>query len=161
MPVAPPFNFRPIEPDDKQALATFFSRLSDESRRRRFLGAKPKLSRRELAFLTEVDQCRHVALVVVDAHGAIVGVGRYAEWPGQPERAEMAVAVVDEWHGRGLGSALGERLVARARAGGLAALTGSTFAINLPAKALLKRLGFLPTGISAGVAQYELRLAAA
>ena len=152
------FSIRPIAPDDKAELATFFSRLSDESRRRRFLGPKPKLSARELAFLTEVDQCRHVALVAVDETGAIVGVGRYATWHNEPGRAEMAFAVLDEWQGHGLGTALGDRLVAQARATGLSSLTGSTFAFNAPAKALLKHLGFLPKGISSGIADYELRL---
>ena len=155
------FTVRPIEADDKAALACFFRRLSDESRRRRFLGAKPKLSGRDLAFLTEVDQRRHVAFVALDATDAIVAVARYAAWPGETGRAEMAFAVVDEWHGRGLGSALCDRLVAHARASGLTALTGSTFALNEPAKALLRRLGFIPTGISAGIAEYELDFAAA
>jgi len=152
---------RPIDPDDKDGLATFFSRLSDESRRRRFLGPKPKLSARELRFLTEVDQCRHVALVAVTPDGAIVGVGRYATWHDSPDRAEMAFAVVDAWQGHGLGTRLGNQLVARARTSGIAALTGSTYATNTPAKALLKKLGFLPTGISAGIADYELTLGAA
>jgi GNAT superfamily N-acetyltransferase len=152
---------RPIQPGDKERLATFFSQLSDESRHRRFLGPKPKLSARELKFLTEVDQCRHVALVAVDADDAIVGVGRYATWHDSPDRAEMAFAVVDAWQGRGLGTRLGDHLVARARVSGIAALTGSTFATNTPAKALLKHLGFLPKGVSAGVAEYELALGAA
>jgi RimJ/RimL family protein N-acetyltransferase len=152
---------RPIDPGDKEGLATFFSRLSDESRRRRFLGPKPKLSARELRFLTEVDQCRHVALVALTPDGAIVGVGRYATWHDSPDRAEMAFAVVDEWQGRGLGTRLGNQLVARARTSGIAALTGSTFATNMPATALLKKLGFLRTGISAGIADYELALGAA
>jgi RimJ/RimL family protein N-acetyltransferase len=152
------FTVRPISGDDKAALAAFFERLSEESRRRRFLGPKPSLSRRDLAFLTEVDQRRHVAIVALDPAGAIVGVGRYATWANEPDRAELAFAVADEWHGRGIGSALGERLVAHARATGLAVLTGSTFALNAPAKALLARLGFVPTGIASGVAEYELRL---
>ena len=150
------FTVRPIEPDDKPGLTDFFARLSEESRRRRFLGPKPKLTSRELAFLTEVDQRRHVAIVALDDAGAIVGVARYAAWAAEPERADLAVAVVDEWHGRGLGSALGDRLVAQARASGLAALTGSTLAFNSPAKALLRRLGFRPKGVSSGVAEYEL-----
>lgn len=161
LPGGPRFTVRPIEAADKAALADFFSRLSEESRRRRFLGPKPRLTSRDLAFLTEVDQRRHVALVALDEADAIVGVARYAAWAADPARADAAVAVADEWHGRGLGSALGDRLVTQARASGLAALTGSTFALNLPAKALLKRLGFLPKGISAGVADYELPLAAA
>jgi GNAT superfamily N-acetyltransferase len=155
-----PATIRPIEPGDKDRLAAFFSRLSDETRRRRFLGPKPKLSPRELQFLTEVDQCRHVALVAVDADDAIVGVGRYATWHDSPDRAEMAFVVLDAWQGHGLGTRLGEHLVARARTSGIAALTGSTFATNTPAKALLKRLGFLPKGISAGIADYELALGA-
>ena len=140
------FTFRPIEADDKAALSCFFRRLSDESRRRRFLGPKPKLSGRDLAFLTEVDQRRHVALVALDAADAIVAVARYAAWPDEPGRAEMAFAVVDEWHGRGLGTALGDRLVAHARASGLTALTGSTFALNAPAKALLQAARLPPQG---------------
>ena len=122
-----PVPIRSIQPGDKARLAAFFSRLSDESRRRRFLGPKPKLSARELEFLTEVDQCRHVALVALD-EDAIVGVGRYAIWHDSPD---------------------------------LAALTGTTFATNTPAKALLKHLGFRPKAISAGLAEYELALCAA
>ena len=161
LPSGARFTVRPIEAGDKAALACFFRRLSDESRRRRFLGPKPSLTKRDLAFLTEVDQRRHVALVALDAADAIVGVARYAAWPGEPARAELAFAVVDEWHGRGLGSALADRLVTHARATGLTALTASTFALNEPAKALLGRLGFAPAGISAGVAEYELSLGAA
>ena len=118
------FMVRPIEADDKPGISDFFARLSEESRGRRFLGPKPRLSSRDLAFLTEVDQRRHVAIVALDGAGAIVGVARYAAWAGEPERADMAVAVVDAWHGHGLGTALGDLLVTQARASGLAALTG-------------------------------------
>ena len=75
---------RRIRPDDKPALARFFDRLSDESKRRRFLAPKPKLTTRDLAFLTEIDHDRHVALVALDRDGAIVAVARYAAWPGSP-----------------------------------------------------------------------------
>jgi RimJ/RimL family protein N-acetyltransferase len=153
------FTIRPIHSCDKALISDFFARLSEESRRRRFLGPKPRLSSRDLAFLTEVDQRRHVALVAIDEQDDIVGVARYAAWAADPDRADMAVAVVDEWHGRGLGTALSNRLVAQARASGLAALTGSTLAFNTPAKALLKHLGFRPKGVSSGVADYKLALA--
>jgi RimJ/RimL family protein N-acetyltransferase len=153
------FTARPIRPDDKPALAGFFRRLSEESRRRRFLAPKPKLSARELAFLTEVDHDRHVALVALDREGAIVGVARYAAWPDRPDRAEIAFAVVDEWHGRGLGSALADRLVDHARRSGLTALTASTLNENAAAHALLRRLGFTHVRSSSGVADYELALA--
>ena len=153
------FTARPIRPADKPRLAGFFQRLSEESRRRRFLAPKPKLSARDLAFLTEIDHDRHVALVALDREGAIVGVARYAAWPDRPGRAEIAFAVVDEWHGRGLGSALAARLVDHARRSGLTALTASTLQENTASHALLRRLGFTLVGASSGVADYELALA--
>jgi len=146
---------RRIRPADKPALARFFARLSDESKRRRFLAPKPKLTTRDLAFFTEIDHDRHVALVALDGD-EIVAVARYAAWPGHHDRAEIAFAVADRWHGRGLGSALAGRLVEHARRAGLAALTASTLSDNRASHALLRRLGFRPLRTSAGVAEYEL-----
>ena len=154
------FTARPIQPDDKPALLAFFERLSDESRHRRFLGPKPRLTARDLAFLTEVDHCRHVALVAVDRDGAIVAVARYNAWSDRPGHAELAFAVVDEWHGRGLGSALTESLLAHARRTHVVALTGSTLSENTPARALLRRLGFKRVGTASGVSEYVLALRA-
>jgi RimJ/RimL family protein N-acetyltransferase len=161
LPSGARFTARPIRPADKAALTSFFEGLSDESRRRRFLGPKPRLTSRDLAFLTEVDGCRHVALVAVDDHGAIVAVARYAPWHDRPGHAELAVAVTDAWHGQGLGSALGEALLEHARRTRVVALTGSTLSENTPARALLRRLGFKRVGISSGVSEYELPLGAA
>ena len=155
------FTARPIRPDDKPALAAFFDRLSAESRRRRFLGPKPSLTKRDLAFLTEVDGSSHVALVALDREGRIAAVARYAAWRDRPGHAEVAFAVAEEWHGHGLASALGDRLLGEARRGRLLGLTGSTLVENAPARALLRRLGFGLVGFSGGVAEYELPLVAA
>ena len=74
---------RPIKPADRDALADGFARLSAKSRYRRFLGPKPTLSARELTYLTEVDHVTHEAVVAFDeADGRMVGVARYAVWPG-------------------------------------------------------------------------------
>jgi acetyltransferase len=161
LPGGAQFTARPIHAGDKPALLTFFDRLSAESRRRRFLGPKPRLTTRELAFLTEIDHRSHVALAAVDRDGAIVAVARYNAWSDRPGHAEFAVAVVDEWHGRGLGSALTESLLAHARRTHVVALTGSTFSENTPARALLRRFGFKRVGAAAGVSEYELALGAA
>jgi RimJ/RimL family protein N-acetyltransferase len=152
---------RRIRPADKPALARFFARLSDESKRRRFLAPKPKLTTRDLAFFTEIDHDRHVALVALDHRGEIVAVARYATWHGHHDRAEIAFAVADGWHGRGLGSALAGRLVEHARRAGLAVLTASTLSDNRASHALLRRLGFRPLRTSMGVAEYELEFAGA
>jgi RimJ/RimL family protein N-acetyltransferase len=158
LPGGPRVGTRPIAADDKPGLLDFFRGMSAESRRRRFLSPKPKLTANDLRFLTEVDQHDHVAMVAVDPAGKIVAVGRYSAWAGQPGRAEIAFAVVDALHGRGLGTALGRRLVGHARAAGVRTLTGSTLNENRPARALLATLGFRPLRSSYGVVEYELEL---
>ena len=153
---------RRIRPDDKPALARFFDRLSDESRRRRFLAPKPKLTTRDLAFFTEIDHDRHVALVALDRDGAIVAVARYAAWHGRRDRAEIAFAVADDWHGRGLGSALAGRLVEHARRSGLDRAHGlhAERERRLARAPAPPRLRAAP-GVSSGVAEYELAFGAA
>ncbi len=55
-----------LTPADAPLLADAFTRLSEESRRLRFLGPKPSLSSAELRYLTEVDGHRHEALSAID-----------------------------------------------------------------------------------------------
>jgi len=51
---------RPIAPDDRDLLAASFERLSEQSRYRRFLTAKSKLSTNELDYLVDaVDHSDH------------------------------------------------------------------------------------------------------
>jgi protein lysine acetyltransferase len=134
---------RPIGPDDRDGLADLFGRLSPKSRRRRFLGPKPQLTARELVYLTDLDHVDHAALVAVDvADGRLIGVCRYAKWDGSENAAEVAVAVDDAMHGRGVGSGLATRLIEHARRVGIARLTALTDADNQPAQALLARLEF-------------------
>jgi GNAT superfamily N-acetyltransferase len=151
---------RPIDPADRAPLADAFRRLSDQSRRHRFLGPKPRLSERELDYLTDVDHVTHEALVAIDeTTGQIVGVGRYATGHGGGTVADLALAVADAWQRRGIGHALAARLVERARANGISALTGSTLLGNTAARALLDRLGFRVSSASSGVLEVELPLA--
>ena len=134
---------RPIGAGDRDALVAFFSRLSPESRRRRFHGPKPRLTTRELTYLTEIDHLTHEALAAVDDRdSSIVGVSRYAGWDGADNVAEIAVAVADDLQGRGIGSALTARIVQLARANGVARLMATTQWDNWRARALLRRLAF-------------------
>jgi GNAT superfamily N-acetyltransferase len=150
---------RPIVAADRGPLAEAFERLSDQSRHHRFLGPKPRLSTRELDYLTDVDHVTHEALVAIDeTTGHIVGVGRYATGPDGGTVADLALAVADAWQRRGIGHALAVRLVDRARANGMTALTGTTLAANRGARALLDRLGFRARSIGAGVLEAELAI---
>lgn len=129
---------RPVRPEDRSLLETGFARLGEESRYRRFLSATPKLTARLVRYLTEVDHRDHEALVALDAAtGDGIGVARYVRTVDQPDSAEVAVAVVDDWHGRGVGTALLALLIDRARAEGIERFTGVVLAQNRPMLDLL------------------------
>lgn len=121
MPLAllPHYTIRALGPDDRDALGLTFERMSVESRRRRFLGPKPKLSSRELTMLTDVDHVSHEALVAVDdSDGSIVAVARYNAWARRAGVADLAVAVIDDGQGRRLGSRLAIQTIQRAKQNG-------------------------------------------
>jgi GNAT superfamily N-acetyltransferase len=104
---------REVRASDKPAIAEAFARLSPESRYRRFFSARDRLSPSDLRYLTEVDHRDHEAVIAFDRSGETVGVARYVR-DDDPHSAEVAVAVVDEWQGKGAGTALLERLTERA-----------------------------------------------
>lgn len=109
---------REVRPEDKDALAEGFARLSPESRYRRFFSSMDRLSPTDLAYLTEVDHHDHEAVIALDLDGGPVGVARYVRGY-EPDTAEVAVVVVDDWQGRGAGTALLERLGERASENGV------------------------------------------
>lgn len=120
-----PITLRLLRPSDKEALLYGMHRMSPESRFRRFFAPRDSLSPSELAYLTEIDHERHFAIAAGRADGEGdernigLGVGRFICDPAAPERAEAAVAVVDEVQGQGLGKILFERLMLAARERGV------------------------------------------
>jgi GNAT superfamily N-acetyltransferase len=131
---------RPIEPSDREELAAGFDRLSPESRFRRFLSPIASLSERDLDHLTRVDHRDHEALVALDPDtGAGVAVARYVRTDS--DRAEPAVAVADDWQGRGVGTALLDALAERAYTCGIRRFEATVLATNAEALALLRGLG--------------------
>jgi RimJ/RimL family protein N-acetyltransferase len=128
---------REIRPDDKQLLAAGHARLSEQSRLRRFLGAKPRLTSSDLRYLTEVDGINHYAVVAL-AGPDIVGVARWVRVVDDPQSAEAAVVVGDRLQGKGLGKILARDLADAARAQGIRRIRASILSDNPPALALLK-----------------------
>jgi GNAT superfamily N-acetyltransferase len=106
---------RPVRPTDGPVLVAGFARLGAESRRSRFLTPKRELTAAEVRFYTEVDHDNHEAIGAVAASdGSAVGIARYVRSAHEPQQAEIAVTVVDEWQRRGVGTVLLTRLAARA-----------------------------------------------
>ena len=138
---------RPMRPDDRDGLAQLFARLSPESRYRRFFELKRELKPRELDWLTAIDHVDHEAVVAVDQHdGSLIGVGRYVREKDRPMSAELAIAVVDDWQRRGIGTVLVAEIVERATANGLQQIRAFALGDNRPVNRLLRRLGFHVVG---------------
>lgn len=137
---------RPIEPSDRETFLAAFARTSAESRYMRFLTAVDQLSASEIRYFTEVDHNDHEALIALDeATGAGVGIARFVRAPQSPVLAEAAVIVIDDWQGRGLGTALSRLLAERAREVGVNRFYALLLASNTGMMHTLEALG--PTRI--------------
>jgi GNAT superfamily N-acetyltransferase len=111
---------RPVRAEDAEALNDAFGRLSEDSRRRRFLSPKGRLTGGELRYLTDIDHHHHEALVAMTPdESELLGVARFIKLDDEPGAAEAAITVADVWQRRGVGSAMLESLRARAREEGV------------------------------------------
>ena len=137
---------RLIGPEDGEALRQAFARLSPATRFRRFLGGITALSDEQVRYLTEIDGENHVAIVATtDSHDlkteVPLGVARFIRLAGEPEIAEAAVVVVDEFQGRGIGRLLLRALADAARERGVRALRAEVLASNTPMRRILGDVG--------------------
>ena len=117
-----PVLLRSIRPSDRDRLAEGLKRLSPASRYLRFHAHVEELSDTQLDYLTDVDHHDHeaiIALDLTDLDSPGVGVARYIREPYEPEVAEAAITVVDDYHGQGAGTMLLGALASRARAVGV------------------------------------------
>ena len=106
------------------------------------------LEHRFAARLTQIDYDREMALVLIDdsatsdnTDAEIYAVVRLYADPDR-RRAEFAIIVSRHLAGQGAGTLLMQRLIAYARAQGIAELVGSVLRENTPMLGLAKKLGF-------------------
>jgi RimJ/RimL family protein N-acetyltransferase len=130
---------RAIHPTDKKALLSGFKHISAKSAYQRFFQPKKNLTDKELAYLTEVDFDKHVALVStlqINQKDFIVGSARYIVSDQAPIRsADVAFIVGDPFQGLGIGKILLRHLVDIARISGVKAFQATVLAEN---RAMLK-----------------------
>lgn len=136
---------RPIRPEDATLEMAFVDRMSERSYFLRFFSTGRSLSPVMLARLTQVDYDRELALIALaeDDNKAerMVGVARFAPNP-DAESCEFAVAVDDQWSGRGVASLLMRQIMHAAREAGYVRMTGSVLPENSSMLQLAARLGF-------------------
>jgi GNAT superfamily N-acetyltransferase len=158
---------RLIDQRDRERLRRGFERLSAESRYRRFFSPTPRLTEAMLSRLVETDGTSRVAIGAerlrplplrwLPADGA--GVARFIRFADRPEAAEIAVTIVDEWQGRGLGRLLLDALAGVAYDRGIRRFVAYLQPDNERMKALLRHLDEEAQGrIEDGLLVFEVGL---
>lgn len=131
---------RPIRRDDEADLARFFTDLSIESRVFRFFAAiahADALAKK----LVDVDYSSRYGLVATAGHERkLVGHAMYVTI--EPRKAELALAVADEYQGRGLGTILLGQLAEAAAASGIDVLEAIVKPENHRMLNVLRESGF-------------------
>jgi acetyltransferase len=150
---------RPLRSSDRAIYERAVIDLSPRSRYLRFFTPIAKPSERLLDQMTRIDGHRHVAYVVLTPdETTAVGVVRYVRTADAPQVGEVAIAVADDWQGRGLGGQLLRHTVEHARLAGLESLDAITLRENGGVARLLEAADFSVTGASGPHSEHHLRL---
>lgn len=140
---------RPIRPDDEPLMVVFHQNVSARSVYQRYFHlstVEQRVAHTRLALTCNVDPAVGVAIVAehVADGGAreVVALGRLTR-SDPPGTAEIALLIVDRWHGLGLGTGMMHELVAAARRLGLQRLYGDMLADNDAMRAVVRHAGFV------------------
>jgi acetyltransferase len=143
------FLIRPIRPEDEPKVVAFHGKLSEESVYFRYFRAfqlSQRVQHERLTRMCFVDYDRTIALVTEwenpeTGEEEIVAIGRLTRLP-DPEEAEFAILVRDDFQGRGLGTILLKRLLQFGRDEGIRHVNAYMLGSNKGMIAVCKRLGF-------------------
>ena len=117
---------------------------------------EPPDDARERSFHAGHDHEAVGALSTADGRG--VGIARYVRDARDPQAAEIAVTIVDDWQERGLGTELLSRLSDLARQAGIYRFTALVSTDNAASAGLLRNLGASLVAQGPGIVEYELAL---
>ncbi len=136
--------FRPIKISDEPLLKNFIYSLSDDSLYRRFISARKDMPHERLQEFVIIDYTQELAIVAMvgsEENQEIAGVGRYFI-DKEKHSAEVAFAVRDEHHNKGIGKELLAYLTYLAKRQGLLGFTAEVLAENKPMLHVFETGGF-------------------
>ena len=119
---------RPVTPQDGAAVREMHAAMSPDNIYLRFFSLSPHAGEQEAQRVCREPGPDHAALLAW-LGSRLVGVASY-ELTGRPGEAEIAFAVPDDMHRRGIGTLLLEHLASLARRRGLRAFTAETLVEN-------------------------------
>lgn len=133
-----PITIRSLRREEGDVLDHLVAGMSPQSRYLRFHAPVHALDDRMRRALLDVDARDHIALVAEADDGTPIGIARMIRDRHARSEAEVAFAVVDAWHRRGVGRRLLEALVHRAPALGITRLHAYVLAGNDAALGLFR-----------------------
>jgi RimJ/RimL family protein N-acetyltransferase len=144
-----------ITPNSKELIKEGFSKLSNKSVMFRFLELKKHLSEKELEYLSNPDGIKHVAFGAifndgVEKHG--IGVARYIKTT--EDTAELAVTIIDEFQGKGIGKNLVKIITLYAKKANLKYLIGTVNCYNESMMRIVRKYPNVEMHIESG--NYEI-----
>jgi len=146
-------HLRPIQPEDEPLLHEAVASMSERTVYFRFFSPIKRMSDALAHRLAVVDYNDRFALVATthkpSSKERIIGVARYDRAP-QTEVAEVAVAVIDEFQRRGLGSVLLAELARVAKTHGIRTFQLIVLPENREMLGLLRRMGWIHQAKLAG-----------
>lgn len=148
----------PVLPEDAWRLRDGLERMSPQSRYLRFFEGMTEISPAQVRYFTRVDQVDHVAWGALDMSGYPwpgLGIGRFARLDDRPATAEWALAIIDEYQSRGLGTALLAILYLEAESRQIRTLTALVLPEN---RFVLRWLGNLGASIERQPDAFEINL---
>lgn len=140
---------RLVQPRDRDGILQAFDGLSAETRVQRWFYPKMRLSEAELEALVSPADDSHGAIsaVALDTDGnevEAIGMARYAPSSEAADSREIAITIVDEWQGLGIGRILLHRLLAMMSERGIGYAEGRLQADNRRMRHLLEP--YVPAG---------------
>ena len=137
---------RPIRPEDQPKLVAMVMASTPRDIYLRFFGPMKQFPHLMAARLSQIDYSREMAFVAIVPPGSadagdILGVARMIADPNN-ERAEFAVMVRSDWHGRALGFKLMQTLITCADRRGIGTLYGDVLRENTTMVQMARELGF-------------------
>ncbi|MFF7701165.1 bifunctional acetate--CoA ligase family protein/GNAT family N-acetyltransferase [Streptomyces lydicus] len=115
-------------PDDRERVLRLYEEMSADNLRRRFFAVSRRSGEQAANRLCAPPRPGHRTLVALQGD-QLIGVAEY-EAVDEPASAEIALAVADDFHHRGVGTLLLEHLVHMARANGVEVFTADVLADN-------------------------------
>ncbi len=159
-----PILIRMYEPEDIDDVREGLKKISDSSFYLRFMTSLGRLPDNQLKELKKIDHEHHLAICAFDtSQEPMVGIGiaRYVRCEGEPEIAEAAVTVIDEYQNKGLGTALLQALAQLADEKGIQHLRAHVLSNNTAILKIAERAGARIQHYEGAVLQIDLPVSAA